>query len=38
VVVWRLETAGDGRSEERERERVAGERRERLWVILRCER
>jgi hypothetical protein len=28
--------AVDGRSEERER--VAGERRERLWVILRCER
>jgi hypothetical protein len=36
VAVWRLQTAGDGRSEERER--VAGERRERLWVILRCER
>jgi hypothetical protein len=36
VVVWRLETAGDGRSEEREI--FAGERRERLWVILRCER
>ena len=36
VVVQRLHTAGDGRSEERER--VAGERRERLWVTLRCER
>jgi hypothetical protein len=36
VVVRRLETAGYGRS--KERERVAGERRERLWVILRCER
>jgi hypothetical protein len=35
VVVRRLETAGDGRSEERER--FAGERRERLWGILRCE-
>jgi len=35
VVVRRLHTAGYGRSEERER--VAGERRERLWVILRCE-
>jgi hypothetical protein len=28
--------AGDGRSEEREG--VAGERREMLWIILRCER
>jgi hypothetical protein len=36
VVVWKLEMAGDGRSEEREG--VAGERREMLWVILRCER
>jgi hypothetical protein len=31
VAVWRLQTAGDGRSEERER--VAGERRERLWDL-----
>jgi hypothetical protein len=36
VEVWKLEMTGDGRSEERER--VAGKRRERLWVILRCER
>jgi hypothetical protein len=33
VVVWKLEMAGDGRSEEREG--VAGERREILWVMLR---
>jgi hypothetical protein len=36
VVVWKLETTGYGRSEEREG--VAGEGRERLWVMLRCER
>jgi hypothetical protein len=36
VVVWKLPMAGDGRSEEREG--VAGERREMLWIILRCER
>jgi hypothetical protein len=36
VVVRKLQAAGDGRSEERER--FAGERREGLWVILRCER
>jgi hypothetical protein len=33
VVVWKLEMAGDGRS--KEREGVAGERREMLWVVLR---
>jgi len=33
VVVWKLKMAGDGRSEEREG--VAGERREMLWVVLR---
>jgi hypothetical protein len=33
VVVWKLEMAGYGRSEEREG--VAGERREMLWVMLR---
>jgi hypothetical protein len=33
VVIWKLEMAGDGRSEEREG--VAGERREMLWVMLR---
>jgi hypothetical protein len=33
VVVWKLEMAGDGRSEEREG--VAGERREMLLVMLR---
>jgi hypothetical protein len=33
VVVWKLDMAGDGRSEEREG--VAGERREMLWVMLR---
>jgi hypothetical protein len=33
VVVRRLEMAGYGRSEERES--VAGERREMLWVTLR---
>jgi len=33
VVVWKLEMVGDGRSEEREG--VAGERREMLWVMLR---
>jgi len=32
VVVWKLYMAGDGRSEEREG--VAGERREMLWVML----
>jgi len=32
VVVWKLEMAGDGRSEEREG--VAGERREMLWFML----
>jgi hypothetical protein len=35
-VVWKLDMAGDGRSEEREG--VAGERREMLWVMLRGER
>jgi len=33
VVVWKLEMAGYGRSEEREG--VADERREMLWVMLR---
>ena len=33
VVVWKLSMAGYGRSEEREG--VAGERREMLWVTLR---
>jgi hypothetical protein len=33
VVVWKLDMAGYGRSEEREG--VAGERREMLWVMLR---
>jgi len=33
VVVWKLYMAGDGRSEEREG--VADERREMLWVTLR---
>jgi hypothetical protein len=33
VVVRKLQTAGNGRSEEREG--VAGERREMLWVMLR---
>ena len=32
VVVWKLYMAGDGRSEEREG--IAGERREMLWVML----
>jgi hypothetical protein len=32
VVVWKLDIAGYGRSEEREG--VAGERREMLWVTL----
>ena len=32
VVVWKLEMVGYGRSEEREG--VAGERREMLWVML----
>jgi len=36
VVVWKLDIAGDGGSEEREG--VAGERREMLWVTLRWER
>jgi len=36
VVVWKLDIPGDGRSEEREG--VAGERREMLWVTLRWER
>jgi len=36
VVVVKLAVAGDGRSEEREG--VAGERREVLWVMLWCER
>jgi hypothetical protein len=33
VVVWKLEMAGDGRSEEREG--VTDKRREMLWVMLR---
>jgi len=33
VVVWKLDMAGYGRSEETEG--VAGERREMLWVMLR---
>ena len=36
VVVRKPQTAVNGRSEERER--IAGERRERLWDVLRCER
>jgi hypothetical protein len=36
VVVWKLSMAGYGRSEEREG--VAGERREMLWVMLWRER
>jgi len=36
VVVRRLETAGKWRSDERES--VAGERREGVWEVLRCER